>query len=719
MIDNKIRDVVSNLSESRGRDFFGTMVTALAKVIHADHTFVAEINLDDNKATSIAHAQRYELADNFSYSLYNTPCADVCIDGVRIYNGDVQQCYPEDQLLIDMAINSYVGVAIKDSKSHVQGILVALFKDHIIDRDNVEALFMLFRGLISGELERCKNEKQLYLRQTMIDALTEAVVLTDEHSQIIYTNPAFTNITGYSAEDAKGNTPGDLLKSDFHDASFYENMWQQINTTGRWQGEILNRKKSGRTFPENLLINRFTEPSSGETYYLSVFHDASVVEQTENKSNQNDSYDLLTQLPNRQLLIDRITQQIQRSETDHCETIICLNIDNFRDINNSLGHKTADTLLQKVARRLSQIVTNQDTVARIAGDEFVIFLPRISSNQSVEDFVIQLLTALRAPFFIGRETIEITASIGISTAPQNGKDTHTLLRCAEQASNHANREGKNRYRFFAKEMQEDSKKLLFIKTALAQAITNQELMLFYQPIINLDNQRIEKCEALVRWMYEDQFMPPMEFIPIAEKFSMAKSLGQLVLKLACEQAQALQESGLGNITIAVNRSVAEFPDSEDSQSWLETISNHGIDPQTISFEITESILAPDNHTFTDYLGQLKKAGCRISLDDFGTGYSSLSYLRNFPIDYLKIDGSFVADMETSEDAATLVSTIIAMAKALGLKTIAEGVENKEQLRMLKEQGCNYIQGYFFSRPLPAKEFIDYVQSFQLSNYIDL
>lgn len=719
MIDSKVRAIVSSLSSARGEDFFNTIVLALSRAIDADHTYVAELSDDYALATTVAYAQHQEIKDNFSYELVDTPCADVCDDSVCLYNGNAQAAYPKDELLVEMGIESYVGTPLKDSKGRVQGILIALYSQPLEDIHGVESLFLLFSGLISGELERRNTQQQLNIKEMMVDGLEEGVLLTDQFSRIIYANPAFSRITGYSLEEATGQTPGNLLKSGLHDDVFYRDMWTQLNENGLWAGEILNRKKSGETYTEWLSIQRFTEPETSDSHYIAIFHDISDLKQAQQKVKLHEHYDLLTNLPNRQLLLERTEQQLlQLQQQDRKAAILFISIDNFRDLNNTMGHHVGDLILQKVARRLETNLRQSDTLARYAGDEFVLLLPMLSDITTVETLAVKILDAIRAPFMVEQNPVEITASIGIAICPDDASETLDAIAKADQACDHAKASGKNSSQFFTEEMQQRSNHKMYLKNSLAKALQDRLLDVYYQPIVNLQTQQIEKCEALVRWNHEGQFISPMEFIPVAEEFQLANELGRLVLEKTCQQLKALEDAECNPIKIAVNRSVAEFPKAKNPHDdWLAIIREQGVNVEKVSFEITESILAPENTEFTDYLSILKTAGCSISLDDFGTGYSSLSYLRTFPIDNLKIDRSFVADMENDKEALTLVSTIVAMANALGMKTIAEGVETAGQLQLLEELGCDYIQGYLFSRPLPGNELLHYLKTFDYSNYV--
>ena len=642
MIDSKIHAVISNLYSVRNENFIDSLVLALANVIKADHVYVATIDDERTTATTIAHADQGKIADNISYALVGTPCADVSGDNVCIYNGNIQQAFPEDRFLIDIGINSYVGIPLKNKTAKVHAIITALFQEDIEDVTTVESLVILFSGLISGELERRQSQHDINIKQTMIDALHEGVVLTNEKNEILYVNPAFTTISGYTMEEALGRFPGDLLRSGLHSPPFYQNVWQTVEDKGVWSGEVHNRRKSGEIYTEWLALRRFTEPETQTDHYLATFHDISELKQAIKQVQHHEHYDLLTNLPNRRLLLERIEQQcLLIPKSNNKASLLLINIDNFRDINNSFGHHIGDKLLQQVSERLQAISGPSNTLARHAGDEFALILPMLNATDPIEVSALRILETIRNPFVIEQYSIALTASIGISILPDDATEALDALSKAEQACHHVKRQQKNGYQFFTHELQRRSDYKVHLKNELSNAIKQQQLCVFYQPIINLKTQTLEKCEALVRWENNGHFIPPVEFIPIAEEFNMAEDLGRQVLERSCEQAQALEHAG-HNINIAVNRSIAEFPKaSQPTDDWLSIIKQYGIDPSCISFEITESILAPEHTQLTDYLSHLKKSGCRISLDDFGTGYSSLSYLRKFPIDHLKIDRSFI------------------------------------------------------------------------------
>lgn len=422
--------------------------------------------------------------------------------------------------------------------------------------------------------------------------------------------------------------------------------------------------------------------------------------------------DPLTGLTDRNSLLTQI--ELKRQEAmNHGHTLALLTVclDNFRYINQSFGHQIGDQLLCQCARRLEGRKPADYILARIAGDEFALLLPN-SNRQKCANIASSLVTQLQQPFYLGTHAIKLSASIGAAVFPDDAKTSLQLLTRSDQAATHIKATGKNGYAFYTSQLSQQNNHKLHIKHALSLALKNRELEVFYQPIINLHTKSLEKCEALVRWTHQGENIAPLDFIPIAEEFGLAQELGRFVWETACNQVDIFKKNGIADINISVNRSMAEFPhNTSHNQDWGNTLISKNIDHSQISFEITETILAPENKKFSEYLSQLKRSGCSISLDDFGTGYSSLSYLRDFPIDYLKIDRSFIIGIDVDDDALALVTSIIDMAKALNIKTIAEGVETKAQLTILDGLNCDYIQGFFFSKPIRGDDFIKYSNSF--------
>lgn len=710
MIDNKVRSVVRALSETRGKDFFNTIVQALANVIDADFTFVAELDSGYTTATTVALSAEGAIADNFSYDLRGTPCANVAENNVCIHTSGIQPIYPDDQLLVDMGIHAYVGTPLFDRTGKVIGILVALYREPIVNSNSIEALFLLFAGLIGGELEKIAQTEQLRLAQRALDTTQDMVMICDINSSILYVNAAFLECSGYQAEEAIGCTPV-LMKSGLHDEAFYQDMWDSIHAKGTWAGEIWNRKKDGSLSPQWLTISAVEDEKGKVSHYTGISHDISDQKAIEEKILFQATHDLLTKLPNRNLFTEHLTQAISLAERQNSRfAVMLLDLDLFKMINDTLGHSVGDLLLSQVAMRLQQVVRESDMVARIGDDEFVLLLRDVQSVEQVSGLANKLLTQLREPFLLEGRPCEVTISIGITLYPEDSGLPDELVAHADQAMYNTKRRGRDGYSFFNQEMQVESDRRLQLKEQLREAIDSHAFTLNYQPIIDLQSGEVTKCEALARWCNtEGDWVPPDQFIPVAEEFGYMTMVGEQVLEMACRDLQLLRGEGFDSFTIAVNRSVQEFPRSAKLViEWLKTMENYQLPGDAIVFEITESLLAPENDVYLGALELLQQAGAQISIDDFGTGYSSLSYLQRFPVDVLKIDRAFISRLSNKPKDNMLVASIIAMGNTMGMKVVAEGIETEEQYRILTDMGCDYGQGYYIARPMPFEALKSYL-----------
>lgn len=712
MIDDKVRSIVRTLSETRGKDFFNTIVQALAKVIDADFTFVAELDKHYTKATTIAVSADQKIIDNFNYALKGTPCANVADNNVCIHTDSIQPLYPDDQLLVDMGIKAYVGTPLFDRDGNVIGILVALYRRSLLNASSVEALFLLFAGLIGGELEKLAQSQQLMLAQRALDTTVDTVIICNLAKEIIYTNSALQEVSGYTSDEITGNTPA-LFKSGRHDDGFYKIMWRSIETLGTWSGEVWNRRKDGSVYLNWLTISSVKDEQGVVSHYTGIAHDITAQKYSEEKIRFQATHDLLTDLPNRRLFNEHLIQSISVAERqDSRFAVMLIDLDLFKVINDTLGHHVGDELLRQVGDRLRSNVRDSDIVARLGGDEFVILFSDVQSVKEVSGLADKLLTHLRAPLNVDGRPCEISASIGITLYPEDNGAPDELLAHADQAMYNAKNQGRDSFSFFNLEMQSQSESRLLIKEQLRQAIDHREFIMNYQPIIDFQTGRVVKCEALVRWKNnEGDWIPPDRFIPVAEEFGYMSVIGEQILELVCRDIQHIRLQGFDDLTVAVNRSVQEFPRGDSAVcDWLKMIESYGIPFTSMIFEITESLLAPENKVYLSSLDHLKNAGAQIAIDDFGTGYSSLSYLQRFPVDILKIDRSFVSRMSDTSKDNMLVATIIAMAKTLDMKVVAEGIETEQQYRLLLEMGCDFGQGYYMAKPMSSDLLLDFLNS---------
>ena len=712
MVEEKVRSIIDSLSNSDSDNFTDSICLSLAKAIKADYVFIAKVNPEHTVATTISLSVDGEINDNFSYNLQSTPCQNVSNGDKCYHTSQVQQAYPDDQLLIDMKVIGYVGVPLKNSQGVIYAILVSMYRDVIQNETEVTSLFMLFSGMIIKEMEKEELIEQLRTRNKIIEESSDAILVCDKQRNITSVNKAFTQITGYSFKEVEGKNPN-ILGSGLNDTNFFKHMWQEINTAGSWSGEVWNRKKNGEVFPEHLSINAIFDEDNNVAHYVAFFFDISKQKQAERKIYRQAHFDLLTGIANRSFFMENLSLAINSSDDNEPTALLFMDLDLFKEINDVHGHDFGDELLIKASNRLRSLTKSSDVVARISGDGFAILLGNVISDEIIDNIILRIFTGFGESFVIHGISIRCTLSMGVVLFNDDKDDASALIKKAEHAMMHAKDNGRNSFNYFTPDMQKDVQRQLYLKKELATALTHNSLSVVFQPIISIKDQTVDKFEALVRWKIKDKWISPEEFIPIAEEFSLIRPLGEFVLDEACHQLKILKSKGFHNIVFNVNRSVYEIPlNKNENDQWLMIIEQHGLKASDICFELTESALAPDKRNNELLFNQLRAAGCSIALDDFGTGYSSLSYLRRIPVDYIKIDKSFIRDMSTNHDDEVLVATIIAMSKSLGKEIVAEGVETKEQLQQLTKLGCDYIQGYYFSKPLPSERLNSFLTDFR-------
>ncbi|PCI54666.1 MAG: GGDEF domain-containing protein [Gammaproteobacteria bacterium] len=712
MVEEKVKSIIDSLSNSASDNFTDTICLSLAKAIKADYVFIAKLNSEHTVATTISLTIDGVINDNFSYDLQATPCQDISEGNVCCHTSHAQQAYPDDQLLIDMNIVGYVGVPLKNSKKETDAILVALYRLPIESEVEVVSLFMLFSGMIIKEIEKQELIDELRTRNKIIEESSDAIIVCDKNYKITSVNKAFSRITGYSFREVEGKNPN-VLGAGLNDKYFFKQMWEDIIQNGAWSGEIWNKKKNGEIFPEYLSINVIFDEHNNVAHYVAFFIDITKQKQAEEKIYRQAHFDLLTGIANRSFFMDKLSLAVHTLNDNEKSALLFMDLDLFKEINDVHGHNFGDELLIKASCRLQALIKSTDIVARVSGDGFAILLNNVVSNEIIDNIIARVFAGFREPFVIHDTSIRCTLSMGVISFSDDSDDASTLIKKAEHAMCHAKDNGRNSFSYFTQNMQNKVHRQLFLKKALSAALTSNSLSVVFQPIVAIKEQKINKFEALVRWKNEGQWISPEEFIPIAEEFSLIKPLGEFVLDEACRQLKILKSQGYNDIVFNVNRSVYEIPlNKSENDQWLMVIKQHGLKPSDICFELTESALAPDKRNNEGLFNQLRIAGCTIALDDFGTGYSSLSYLRRIPVDYIKIDQSFIREMSTNKDDNILVSTIIAMSKSLGKKVVAEGVETKEQLQQLTELGCDLIQGYYFSKPLASESLVSYLTDFK-------
>ncbi len=580
--------------------------------------------------------------------------------------------------------------------------------DYIMKDNQVRLIPAIERELREAEVRRARRraEADLRLAAKVFESSVEGVMITDHEAHILRVNKAFTEITGYTEAEVIGQTPN-ILHSGRHDVTFYRGMWQSIHDQGYWQGEIWNRRKNGEVFPEWLTISTVSDDSGQVTHLIGGFSDLSQQKQAEDRIQHLMYYDALTDLPNRTLFRDRCKQAMLRAlRTGKRIAYLHLDIDRFVIINDTLGHQVGDLLLQQVGQRLAGSVRQQDLVARFVGDEFGIALVDLDSETDIGSMVQLLTSAFAEPFRAYDQEVFLAPSVGVAVVPDDTSDYDELARLADTALHSVKHEGGANYRFYVKSMHADVSDRLSMENALRRALERDEFQLYYQPQLSLATGKMIGVEALIRWQRKDgEMMLPGKFIPLLEETSLIVPVGEWILRQACADHISWEKAGNGRLPVAVNLSARQFRDEGLVDMIRNVLEESGTDPYMIELEITESCVMENPEKALLILQECHDMGIRIAIDDFGTGYSSLSYLKRFPLDVLKIDQSFVADVPVNEDDAVIIETIIAMAHRLKLSVIAEGVETEAQANFLREHGCDNVQGYFYDRPMPSSELV--------------
>ncbi|MGB4468277.1 MAG: EAL domain-containing protein [Azovibrio sp.] len=549
---------------------------------------------------------------------------------------------------------------------------------------------------------------RLQLAARVFDNLSEAMTITGPDGRIQSVNPAFTRITGFTEADAVGHTPGFLLGSGIHDKSFYQEMWKSLNEAGKWQGEIINRRKSGETYPEWLSITAVRDEAGAIVQYLALFSDISERKQAEAYIHHLAYHDPLTGLANRLLFNDRLDNAMHQAHRSRRPLAIMLfDLDRFKSINDSLGHGAGDILLKSVSQRLTRLLREGDTLGRLGGDEFALLLPEISSHADAASLASRMLAEFETPFDLDGREVFVTTSIGIAVYPSDGENPQTLLKHADVALYNAKDAGRSIFRFFLESDSENSLDRLELETDLRHAVARDELCLYYQPQVDARTGLILGVEALVRWQHPRRgLLMPDRFIPLAEATGYIDVLGRWCMETACRQLVEWQNQGLPIERVAVNVSARQLRNPDFSGMVAGILRETGIPPRGLEIELTESSLADDPGRTFQLFSQLRQWGIRIAIDDFGTGYSSLSYLSRFPVDVVKIDQSFVQGLGQEPEARSVVQAIILLAHALSMETVAEGVETEAQRKRLVEMGCDQLQGYLYSRPCPPWQLLE-------------
>jgi diguanylate cyclase (GGDEF)-like protein/PAS domain S-box-containing protein len=540
----------------------------------------------------------------------------------------------------------------------------------------------------------------------VFESSTEGVTLTDAHGTIVAVNRAFVEITGYSEAEVLGRNPR-ILQSGRQDETFYRNMWAALATTGRWRGEIWNRRKDGEVYPEWMTISAVKDEQGRTTHYVSVSSDIGEAKEAQQEIDFLAHHDALTGLPNRTLLHDRLEQTLIRAKlASSVVAVVLLDIDRFGRVNAGLGHGVGDRLLLAVAQRLAELVGVGATLARYMGDQFVIVVGHAGSAARVAHLARELQDAVALPFDIDGHEVVVTCSAGISLFPTDGTDPETLLHLADAAMRQARVRGGNTMAFVDVGVADALEERLELERLLRGAAVRNELVVHYQPQVDMADRSLVGVEALVRWQHAKRgLVPPGEFIPLAEEIGIIGEIGEWVLAESCRQVAAWQADGILVPRVAVNLSPLQLERADLAATVHAALDAAGIGPERLELEVTESMIMRHAEAAATVLRDLRGLGVELTMDDFGTGYSSLAQLRHLPLRRLKIDISFVRDIG-HPSAEAIIRAIIAMARSLGLQTVAEGVEQEDQHAFLRDAGCDIGQGYLYGRPVPADALRD-------------
>ncbi len=548
-----------------------------------------------------------------------------------------------------------------------------------------------------------KFKAELMLSAKVFENSFESIVITDKDNKIIRINNAYTNITGYVEEDAIGKDPS-VNSSGMHDEEFYKNMWIALEKDKFWQGEVINKKKDGSLWPCWMSINSIQHNNS--THYVAVALDISAMKDSQEKIEFLAYHDTLTSLPNRSLLMDRAKHALDRAKRNSSIfAILFFDIDKFKYINDNLGHSVGDELLIEIAKRLTKVIRPQDTISRFGGDEFVILIEDIGSLSEI-NIIISRVRDIFKPFFtLDSKELNVSASIGVSVYPADSSSVDGLIKNADMAMYEAKKQLGTSVEFYSHSMSEDAREYFELEHELSLALANRELIVYYQPQINVESLKLSGAEALIRWNHPEKgWISPEKLIGIAEKSLLIYKIGLYVFEEVCLQLSRWRNDGRESLRVAVNLSIKQFDNEALAQDLYSIVKKYNLKTSMIELEVTESNMMKNKDNVLKQLSNLNDLGFYLAIDDFGTGYSSLSLLKELPFHRLKIDRSFVMDINIDEDDRILVLTILAMGKNLNLNIIAEGVEDKEQFDFLKNNGCDDIQGYYFSKAVCIEEF---------------
>lgn len=725
-----LQQAIQEISLLSGKNYFDLLVEKLSELVGADYTLIGQLDKDTSRVCTLAFWGKGQRLENIEYTLAGTPCENLVSECVCCFPGGVQSLYPQDQFLIDNQIESYIGVVLRNSEGKKIGLLVALFEEKIDNPRLKTDIFQLFTLRAAAELERYRYELQLIAQvnelrgknerlnvaKQVYDFTSDGIIVTDNENRIVFVNRSMERICGYSERELVGHNPR-ILNSGLQTSDFYQNLWNSLLDRGYWQGELWNRHKNGKTYPILSAISVIPGADGEPQNHVAIHRDISGEKKAQELISFQATHDQLTELLNRYEFNGQLEHQIARiKRRGETGAFFLLDIDNFKSVNDSMGHLSGDELLKQVATRLRRRLRNDDLLARLGGDEFAIFAS-FDNVSGVEALASKLLGLFEEPFTLEHGgVLKASTSIGVSLYGVDAEDSKGLFSCADQALYQAKENGRNTFTFFTEELRIKALRGQLVRQRLLQALELGRIEPYFQPIMHIATGDILHCEALARWQDSELgAVPPDEFIAVAENNGLIQQLGRQLTAKVIREVKRLNDQRHTPITVAINRSPQEFMDWGDKVDPVLALAEEiGLPVERIAIELTESLMVKNPELARRYLSELRSRGLKLYMDDFGTGYSSLAYLKHFPFDRLKIDRSFIADITAGRGDYVLVKTIIDMAHNFGMQTVAEGVETQAQLEVLQELGCDFAQGYLISKPLPMCELENFLQRYDMS-----
>ncbi|NIB40865.1 EAL domain-containing protein [Pseudomaricurvus alkylphenolicus] len=721
------QQLIHELSAYSGEEYFAKLVEKLSRQLGLDYVIVGQFLQSTTRVRTLAVWNEAGRQENFEYELAGTPCRDLSQRGICCFAEGITKLYPADKMLVDLDMESYIGVVLRGKSGEPLGLLVALGHKPIEHQEWLVSAFELFALRASAELERFnyetrltakiseledKNER-LRVAHQVYDFTTDGIIVTDADNRIVYVNRSLERISGYSEQELLGGDPS-ILNSGLQSREFYRSLWQDLQTKGWWKGEFWNRHKNGKTYPVLTSISTVPGKDGQTASHVAIHRDISDQKEAQQLISYQAAHDQLTGLFNRYEFNARLEHQLAAlRDQDTVAALLLMDIDHFKSINDSMGHHVGDELVKQVADRVSYRLRNDDLFARLGGDEFAIFATFDSVN-NIETLANKILSLFEEPFILKSGShLKASTSIGISLFRTDALEAKNLISCADQALYRAKGDGRDTFAFFSEELRVQALRHLQVRQRLERALDADAIEPWFQPIVHIESGRVSHFEALARWRDEELgTVYPDEFIAVAEQSGLIQRLGQQLSIKAMRYIHQLNQQLEQPVGVAINRSPQEFmnagktPDPVASQAQ-----EIGLSPELVCIELTESLMVKNPTLAGEYLRKLKQQGITLSMDDFGTGFSSLAYLKMFPFDILKIDKSFVMEIDQNPGDFNLVKTIIEMANNFGMKTVAEGVETPRHLELLRELGCSYAQGYHYSPALEFRDLPSYLSTF--------